>query len=75
MTVIERWYGQGDETGGLHSRTRIDPMCEMVVIGGPCGKPATVRFNEIDTRPHARYPSDKFWCPSHARYLEEAVDP
>lgn len=65
-TVMERWYGQGDEVGGLHTRQRTDPACEMLVLGGPCGKPATVRANTIDMVPHPRYPSDKYWCPDHA---------
>ena len=68
---FERWYGQGDETGGLHTRTRTDPTCEMVVPAmGPCGLPATVRVNEIDMDPYPRYPTDKYWCHEHAALLE-----
>jgi hypothetical protein len=68
QTVVERWYGQGDERGGLHMRTRIDPTCDMV-DHGRCGKPATARANLIDLDPRPRYPSDMFWCPEHAEHL------
>lgn len=73
MIVTERWYGQGDEPGGLNTRTRTNPTCEMVLRGGACGKPATVRVNQIDMDPHPRYPSDIYWCPVHADFLERMV--
>jgi hypothetical protein len=73
MIVVERWFGQGDETGGLHTRTRSDPTCEMIGPDGkPCGKPATVRVNEIDSMLPRRYPSDMWWCPVHAHSLAYA---
>lgn len=79
MTVLERWYGQGDEVGGLHTRTRVGPTCLMVLRArtalddGTCGKPATVRANAID-RPKEemrRYPSDIYWCAEHAAMIME----
>ena len=71
MIVTERWYGQGNEVGGLHTRTRTDPTCEMVVTGGRCGRPAIVRANQIDVPEpeRVRYPSDCYWCPEHAALL------
>jgi hypothetical protein len=64
VIVFERWYGQGNETGGLHRRARIDPTCQMVVRGVACGRPATERVNEIAMG--RRYPSSFYWCPDHA---------
>ena len=69
--VTERWYGQGDETGGLHEHIRINPTCQMRVPGGTCGEPAIVRVNDIDRDPPPRYPTDMYWCPEHALYLRE----
>lgn len=83
-TVTERWYGQGDEVGGLHVRIRANPRCEMMpdlatfyanrAAGGDgsCQRPATVRVNQIDGPPEDRfdrYPSDKYWCAEHAALL------
>lgn len=71
VSVTERWYGQGDEIGGLHTRTRVDPTCEMSIVGGRCGRPAVERVNQIDLDPHPRYPSDIYWCPEHAALLRQ----
>lgn len=56
--VFETWAGQGNETGGLHRRARINPTCEM---SGSCGKPATVLAISS-----SHYYSACYWCPEHA---------
>lgn len=58
--VFETWAGQGNETGGLHRRARIDPTCQMGAAV-KCGKPATVLAIGSEGYYHADY-----WCPEHA---------